>query len=168
MLWVLPIQILNPFGDSNGHAGTATGVYSIAHGRHNFGTHNAGDERVLEFTIANRLYICSTWVKKKNSFTHIQFWQSFNPARIHIFLQESNLCCQQYESHPQGGVHPTAPPGSVWLHANTPCARKSKFSPRICTWKQRKPAITSQFQSIYHGLKLTDQVMKVLEWKLDF
>ena len=72
-------------GDLIGHNGKESLSYEGIHGRYGFENWNVDGERILEFVVANNLFLGqfkSYW--ERQSPYHIPIWQFFKPNRLYI------------------------------------------------------------------------------------
>ena len=53
-------EILISLGDWNEHVGEKAGGFEDVHGGFGYGTRNSEDERILEFTMTNNLFVANT------------------------------------------------------------------------------------------------------------
>ena len=60
-------EILIPLGDWNGHVGEKADGFEDVHDGFNYGTHNYEGECILEFTMANNLFVADTCFTKRES-----------------------------------------------------------------------------------------------------
>ena len=143
-------EVLICLGDWNGHVGAAADGYENVHGGHGYGIRNTDGERLLEFATANNLFIGNTRFIKRES--HLITYQSGDhrtqidyvlyPVRFHKAVTNVKVipgeeCATQHRLL------------VCDLQVQLPPPKKSKFSPRLRTWKLRDPAIASSFSEVF-------------------
>lgn len=140
-------EILIPVGDFNGHVGAEASGFEEVHGGQGFGARNVDGERILEFALANDLFIGNTHFKKRDShlatyssgahrtqIDYILLRKSFRGAVSNVKVIPTEECVQQHHLL------------LCDLTVRIPKVKKRKFAPRIRIWKLRDQTVAAQLQ----------------------
>ena len=143
-------EVLIPLGDWNGHVGADSNGFEEVHHGKGFGVRNVEGERLLEFALANDLVVGNTCFRKRVShlvtysfsnhstqIDYILYRKSFRKAVKDVKVIPTEECVQQYNLL------------ICDFDVCIPSAKKYKFTPRICTWKLRDPAVSKDFQDTF-------------------
>ena len=153
-------EILIPLGDWNGHFSEKAGGFEDVRGGFGYGTRNSEVERILEFAMANNLFVANTCFMKRES--HLVTYNSDNSkSQIDFFLYRKTFKSMVKNVKVIPGEE------CALQHHLLVCdpvytirrSVKRKFNPRLRTWKLRDPAVTKEFAISLNAKLTAAQVM---------
>ena len=153
-------EILIPLGDWNGHVGEKADGFEDVHGGFGYCTRKSEGEWILEFAMANNLFVANTCFMKREShlvtynsggsksqIDFILYRKTFTSMVKNVKVIPGEECALQHHLFVCDLVHTIRR------------SLKRKFNPRLRTWKLRDPAVAKEF-AIFLNAKLTaTQVM---------
>ena len=134
-------------GDFNGHIDQKAAGHEGVHGGFGFGERNPEGERILEFAVANNLVICNSMFEKRTN--HLVTYQSGgSTSQVDYILVRQQIFRLVTNTKVLPGEECT-PQHKLLICDASPrnvSSRKKAFTPKLCTWKLRDPAIQREFK----------------------
>ena len=143
-------EVLIPCGDWNGHVGAAAAGFEEVHGGHGWGVRNAEGERVLEFAVANDLIVCNTWFMKRASH-RITYQSGDSSTQVDYIMYRKSLRRHVVNAKVIPGEEAATQHKLLVcdIKVVVPPQPKSKFVPRVKTWKLRDALKQAEFQDSF-------------------
>ena len=150
----VPSEIFIPLGDWNGHIGEKAGGFENGFG---YGTRNSEGKRILEFAMANNLFVANTCFMKRESHHN----SGGSKSQIDFILYRKTFKSMVKNVKVIPGVE-----GALQHHLLV-CdlvhtirrSVKRKFNPHLRTWKLRDPAAAKVFAISLNAKLTAAQVM---------
>ena len=153
-------EILVPSGDWNGHVGEKAGGFEDVHGGFGYGTRNSEGEWILEFAMANNLFVANTCFMKREShlvtynsggfksqIDFILYRKTFKSMVKNVKVIPGEECVLQH--------HLLV---CVFVHTIRRSVKR-KFNSRLRTSKLRDPAVAEEFAISLNAKLTAAQVM---------
>ena len=148
-------EIHIPLGDWNGHVGEKADGFEDVHGSFSYCTRNYEGERIIEFAMANNLFVANTCFTKRESYL-VTYNSGGSKSQIDFIL-----CRKTFKSMVKN-VKVIPGEECALKHHLLVCdlvhtkrrSVKRKFNPRLRTWKLRDITVAKEF-AIFLNAKLT-------------